>query len=369
MDELLFLSDVTAPPDEELPTSRIQVGKLGRFVHPRWGKSTWTQQTFAGFVRNFRAGSGRIPVDLDHAPDRGGPTEAAGWITDLHPEGDKLFASVEWTKAAAQKIRDRAYMFISPTFVMNGRDEGGNAVGPKLVGAALTNRPFLERMAAVSLSTFSFATEEDAPASEEGDTPPPEESCPRCKRPMSDCRCRGAKRKPVADSRQAQMDFLPEIAQLFGLDAEATEDQVLTAAREAAEKVPAEGQIVMTADAVTDLTRKANAGEAAANEVKEMRFTALFSQAITDGKVGDGQRDHFHQLYEDNEETTTALLASLQPVVSTAPKGTRGDDTEAPEGVLPDSFDADRQVRAYMAEHSIADYGEAAHQLFAGAAA
>ena len=158
--DLAFLADVPAPSDGEFPTSRIQVGKLGNFHHQRWGKFLWTAATFASFVKNFRERSGgRIPIDPDHTPDKGGPTEAEGWITELHPEGDKLFATAEWTPQAAQKIRDRRYMFISPTFSMVGKGESGETIGPKMVGAALSNRPFLENMATVSLSA-DFSDEE-----------------------------------------------------------------------------------------------------------------------------------------------------------------------------------------------------------------
>lgn len=159
MGDLLFLADAPnpdTPADDGFPTSRVQVGKLGRFVHGRFGRFLWTPATFASFIKNFRERSGgRIPIDPDHAPEKGGSTEAEGWITDLEVEGDKLFAAVEWTKQAAQKIRDRRYMFISPTFSMNGKGEGGESIGPKLVGAGLTNRPFLENMAVVSLSALS----------------------------------------------------------------------------------------------------------------------------------------------------------------------------------------------------------------------
>src|SRR5688572_9172819 len=89
--------DATLPQDvpEEAkpPTSRIQLFKTGKFRHPIYGKHVITLDTYDAFVRNFNEVSGgELPVDFDHAPQYRGDTRACGWIKQLHPDEDELWA-------------------------------------------------------------------------------------------------------------------------------------------------------------------------------------------------------------------------------------------------------------------------------------
>lgn len=71
------------------------------------------------------AGNRDIPFDYDHqlvhnvGPGKGGTATAAGWVKDLTAEADGIYAQVEWTTAAAQKLADREYRYISPTFAFD----------------------------------------------------------------------------------------------------------------------------------------------------------------------------------------------------------------------------------------------------------
>ncbi len=164
-DRLSFITDAPDPSTlaaaaaDDVLSSRIQVAKCGAFKHSRYGRFKVTAQTIDSFTQNFAAGvpTDRLPIDRDHEPDKGGSTAAQGWITQLHPEKDALFATVEWTPAGVQALKDRMFRFISPTWSMNFTDETGEARGPTLLGAALTSRPFFS-MPAVSLSR-SFSTD------------------------------------------------------------------------------------------------------------------------------------------------------------------------------------------------------------------
>ena len=55
---------------------------------------------------------GELPIDLDHSTDRGGSTEAAGWIKGLALEGEKVYADVEWTSLGEAAIREKRYRYI-----------------------------------------------------------------------------------------------------------------------------------------------------------------------------------------------------------------------------------------------------------------
>jgi hypothetical protein len=155
MTDMAALADV--PPltgADEQPTTEITLFKTGNYRHAKFGTWHVSRETFDGFLRNF-AKKGRVPVDLDHGPERGLGTEAAGWITALKIVGDTLRATVEWTKIGASAIRERRFLYISPTWAFDGKDEHGASVGPKLVGAGLTNRPHFESLPALNLSRAS----------------------------------------------------------------------------------------------------------------------------------------------------------------------------------------------------------------------
>lgn len=162
-------ADTTAP--DAPVTSRIQVFKTGRFRHPRWGIAKISRDTYTSFIENLQVISGgEIPVDLDHAPQVTGNTRAVGWIRALDTNGpdgrtftpDQLWATVQWNADGIRAIRGKFYKYVSPTFTLAFTSDDETKRGPAIVGAALTNYPFLEGMSIVSLSrtltTDSLAT-------------------------------------------------------------------------------------------------------------------------------------------------------------------------------------------------------------------
>jgi phage I-like protein len=133
------LPDLQETAADEPARSQITLFRIGSFKHPRHGSWRITAEVLAGLVANF----GRpVPVDFDHSPEHGKGTLAAGWITGIRLAGRELVADVEWTPPGVEAIRSGTYRFISPTWSFNGQDQHGNSIGPKLVGAGMTNRPF-----------------------------------------------------------------------------------------------------------------------------------------------------------------------------------------------------------------------------------
>lgn len=145
---------------DESPKSWVQCAKVGSFFSKRYKKFNITEEQFDEMIKNLSANESL--VDYDHlstapiserpSPDAG---KAAGWILALQKRnsGRELWALVEWTRNAAELIRNKEYRFISPTIVPSFPDSEneGKSLGAKLIAMALTNLPFL-RMAPVSLS-------------------------------------------------------------------------------------------------------------------------------------------------------------------------------------------------------------------------
>jgi len=144
----------------EKTPNRVQVAKVGSFNHEVYGKFGFTLADLKAMRDNFKGNARRqetedgkpvLPFDYSHAEEK----EAAGWIVDLFIDKDKkgvdaLFADVDWTDKAKEKIKGREFRFVSPSISRGYKDsETGKKFNIVLKGAALTNIPFLRDMEAV----------------------------------------------------------------------------------------------------------------------------------------------------------------------------------------------------------------------------
>lgn len=103
------------------------------------------------------AGRADVPIDYDHQtlfgaiPKVGGTAPASGWMRNFSATPEGIFADVEWTEAAAAKLKAREYRYISPVFRMDPKT--GDAL--VILHAALTNYPAITELAAVASATSS----------------------------------------------------------------------------------------------------------------------------------------------------------------------------------------------------------------------
>lgn len=150
---------------EGAATTWIQVLRVGKFWSPRYKDFSVTKSTLSTMVENFQTITPKapteLPLDYNHGTSRPDTVEqgkAAGWIKDveLRADGKELWAQVELTPEAADLVRNKEYRYVSATFDFDYvHTQDGNrkkSIGPTLMAAALTNTPFVEGMAPVSLS-------------------------------------------------------------------------------------------------------------------------------------------------------------------------------------------------------------------------
>jgi phage I-like protein len=137
----------------------IQAMRVGEYQHPKYGKLSFTLDRLRRFAESVtRQVRGIDPdIDYDHKMDPTKGNEAAGWVKGAKVEGDALWLLVEWTKTAAEKIRDRAYRYFSPEFQTEWTDPQGRKHQDVLFGGGITNRPFLKDLLPLNLSELSFA--------------------------------------------------------------------------------------------------------------------------------------------------------------------------------------------------------------------
>jgi len=150
-------------------SSWIQLAKTGEFKHWSGKKLDLSREMFESFSANLTAAGGEVPVNLLHPDLRAtqGQTvpatdfRAVGRIVELRFDEDKLEARVVWTDEGRDLVRSGSFRHISPEIALKYRTDDGRQIGPTLVGAALTNRPFLRGMAALA------ATQQAATIAEE----------------------------------------------------------------------------------------------------------------------------------------------------------------------------------------------------------
>lgn len=325
MPDLAFVSDL---PDvltlgAGKACSRIQIAKTGKFKDPRYGNFSITTAMFDKWEANFAAlsspSAGRkgIPIDFDHAPEKRGETEAAGWIVGLDrkgrdgktPTADELWGKVEWTQLGVDAIKDGRYAYISPSYAENYVDEAGKQHGTHLVGSALTNRPFL-RMATVSLSAAPFAVE-DGDVVVDSPRHMPELN----KQLLTSLGLSDEKADTVLaaeDTGAALKVALAEVATPEPAPApEATPEQPKYGGKTLAELASENGMVIMPGADVAKLAADAALGAAAAKTLHENTFSTAWDTAVEKGKVLPVSKPAFELAYGADATATLKQLSDL----------------------------------------------------------
>lgn len=128
-------------------TARIELIPVGEFRlgDKRGQKPMRLTDAPAVIAASFAAAPGNVlPIDFDHrsfGTQGAADSRAAGWITAMDVQGDRVWASVEWTPDGIKALSDRTYRFVSPVF--KTRADGSVAL---IEGAGLVNNPALPQL-------------------------------------------------------------------------------------------------------------------------------------------------------------------------------------------------------------------------------
>lgn len=128
----------------------VQVLRVGKFNHPKYGEFEITPTVLSEMKSNFdnKIRGVDIAFDYFHNSDQ----EASGWPNELFltEDGSELWARVDWTPTAQKKLQEREIRYFSPDFAFEWQDpETGITYNNVLFGGGLTNRPFVKDMAAI----------------------------------------------------------------------------------------------------------------------------------------------------------------------------------------------------------------------------
>ena len=148
---LTDISDIQLEEKEGKKSSWIEVFRIGKWNHPKYGIIEGTTKLFGDFIKNWedRVLGRDISLDKTHEPSDG----ATGWVQELKIKGDRLLALVEWTPFGLDLIENKGFRYFSPEYKDIYVDkESGKEHKNVLFGGALTNRPFLTDLAPIVLS-------------------------------------------------------------------------------------------------------------------------------------------------------------------------------------------------------------------------
>lgn len=148
--ESLVSTCAVAIPGDDEPPEWIEVIPAGTFKatdgRGPFSNSEPDEIVRASIAKMPRAG---MVLDYDHSTDlaapEGRPSPAAGWIKELAVRGGAIFARIEWTRDAAEKVKEKLYRYISPVF-----EHSKDGTVERILRAALTNNPALPQLPAIA---------------------------------------------------------------------------------------------------------------------------------------------------------------------------------------------------------------------------
>jgi phage I-like protein len=284
------------------------------------------------------AGTTEVMVDYDHqlhysaVPGVGGTALAAGWVKEFQAKPDGIWARIEWTEAAAAKIKAREYRYLSPLFTSNEKGQVG-----QILNIGLVNRPALDRLEAIAAQAKNSQTENNSmnikailkalglpeDASEADVLAAIEKWKSKASNAMSalslgeDADEEAIKAAVVALS--ADNEGLKTIALAAGLD-EKADVKTIAASVTAA---------VSTGDAKTitalqsELTQTATALATLKGTIATDKATAFVDAAIKQGRVGvKPMRDHYIKRHAASADSAEAVEAELNALPKLSGSGT-----------------------------------------------
>ena len=141
-------------------TTWVNVARVGEWKGHGQGAFQLTKEVLHSFKKNFDEQANPMMVSWEHGYVPGQPRDAAGWIRELAIRGNELWALVDFTDKAADKVRAKEYLFCSIVFKMNDKHrEKGEPIGPTMHELGLTNTPFIDGLKPMELSRVALAVE------------------------------------------------------------------------------------------------------------------------------------------------------------------------------------------------------------------
>lgn len=154
MGQLIYALDLSGDMLADDGLTWLHTMPIGEKTHPVYGKLNFSKSRLQRFADNIKKNVRKIALDVDynHKQDPSKGAKAAGWIKDAEVREDGLWVGVQFNDTAKQEIKAGEWKYFSPEFVDEWTDADGNTFKDVLLGAALTNRPFLKDLMPIAAS-------------------------------------------------------------------------------------------------------------------------------------------------------------------------------------------------------------------------
>lgn len=130
--------ELSGVPDE------IKILPLG-MIHSQKGDFEVDDESFDLIRKQFKDRKLDLVIDYEHQTLSDVQAPAGGWIKELYKSEDAIVAKVEWTKKAAEYLKNKEYRYLSPVVIVRKRDQKATAIH----SVALTNTPAIDGMFAL----------------------------------------------------------------------------------------------------------------------------------------------------------------------------------------------------------------------------
>ncbi|HZK13008.1 MAG TPA: phage protease, partial [Desulfobaccales bacterium] len=101
------------------------------------------ETSLQSMAADFRSRGVDLVIDYEHQSLQGERAPAAGWIKELEPRGDGLWARVDWTQQARDYLEKKEYRYFSPVLRLDPETRRPVA----LMHMGLTNVPAIKHLA------------------------------------------------------------------------------------------------------------------------------------------------------------------------------------------------------------------------------
>ena len=154
MANLSYFIDLRGVSLSEKDLTWLHAMPVGTYDHPVYGELSFTSERLQRFADNVKNRIRKIDLDIDydHKQDSSKGSKAAGWIKDAEVRNDGLWIGVTFTERAKEEIDAGEWKYLSPEFQDHWTDASGTKYDDVLLGAGLTNRPFLKDLLPIAAS-------------------------------------------------------------------------------------------------------------------------------------------------------------------------------------------------------------------------
>lgn len=307
--------------------TRIPIAVLGRFVKGKQ-KFAITKATLADVVKNFRGRGVDTVIDYEHASEEpgvaaGGPVPASGWlkaVEDAPDENGVLWGQAEFTPRAQEMVKGGEYKYLSPVINWGARNKlTGEQQGATLTSMALTNRPFLEHLPAISMTELSGANDPATPGWQA-------EACPTWRIDRGDAAIEGREKRQV--TKVILADRVARTARVVNDDG--SESTLQIEGLETAPKVVKLSDVKRDKEGLYDFASlETGEGAVMASEVfHAMQAQGELNAAVSKGLILPAQRGFYEKMALSDLAGFRALVATMKPAVDLTEHGLAGSGAE-----------------------------------------